>query len=119
MHKADRPEVIQAEHARRGDTTTVSIRGEAFEATWVKLKDILKVPDSDCPGLHELAAPTFVVDGPSAGKWWADDDSIVGVRHVRQLADRTCMEVEFTDGDTCWGTFSGMRFLRVEGPVPV
>jgi len=92
----------------------IEIAGRQVTAKWVKLEDIVRDPGLDRPGDIPLAGPVFVVEGPAAGHWWQERNTVAGIRSVTQLADRTVMEVELTNGVEIAGSFSGMRFVTVE-----
>lgn len=76
-------------------------------ATWVGVADLE-------PGR------TLVVEGPSVGMWWRNEDRVVGVRSVDVVGDRTNTRVLFTNDDPedenagAWGSWSRMRFLAVD-----
>jgi len=98
-----------------GTTLTLTLAGEEVTATWCKLADFCE-DFEDMTGARTvtLNRPTFVVEGPDAGFFWRDENSVVGVREVRCLMDKTFMEVEFTNGAESSCTWSGARFLVVD-----
>ena len=97
-----------------GTTTTVTVGDQTMTATWVGTDQLV-------PGR------TFVVEGPSTGMFWVDQDRVVGVAAVDVFGDRTNTRVRFTDscgdGSRCdtdhfdcgpMGNWSKMTFLTVD-----
>lgn len=95
----------------RGTTVEVDVPGVGpVVGTWVGTADLV-------PG------ETFVVHGPACGRTWMDANSVVGVRAVEALGDRTNTRVLLTIDDPAnpdsgsWGNWSRMTFLTVP-PIP-
>jgi len=98
-----------------GTTVTFELAGEEVTGTWRRLADFCE-DFEDFTGARTvtLKRPTFVVKGPEAGRTWLDEHSVVGVREVRCLNDKTFMEVDMTDGSEWSGNWSRMRFLTLD-----
>lgn len=84
--------------------TTVTLGDRTFDAEWVGTDDL-------------VAGQTLVVNGPSAGAFWRDSDSVSVVRGVTVDNDRTCTTVHTSDGQEHFGQWSRMRFLVVDGAL--
>lgn len=84
-------------------TTTVNLTvgDRELQATWRGTDDLV-------PGR------SLVVNGPSTGMFWKDEDAVCVVREVEVLSDRTCTEVRLSNGQDCSGSWSGMKFLVVD-----
>lgn len=84
--------------------TTVTLGNRTFDAEWLRTEDLV-------PGR------SLVVEGPSAGFWWQDADSVSVVTRVEAVTDRTNTEVETSNGTVASGNWSRMTFLVVDGAV--
>ena len=91
---------------KRGYTETIEIAGRKVQATWIGVDEIV-------PGV------TMVVCGPSIGEFWKDENSVVSVRAVEVVGDRTNTRVvmscddEANEDSGAWGNWSRMTFMSV------